>query len=303
MGVVVPVVTPCTLEGQVDYEGLKIVCKDMMDAGCHGIFAAGSTGRGPWWTRKDRMKMCKTIADTIGPDKPLLAGCMGAGLDEMVENAKMMGENGATLAVATAPMYFPYSADEVESIFLKFADSSLLPVIIYDIPELAGVDIDPQLLMKLATHENIVGFKDSIANYDNFKQLLDALNEENPDFYLMQGKEHLLKDSLVSGASGLVVSLLHVEPGPFVALYNAVGQDDTETADCMQQAITKIMECLKGCFEKKLAFSTLSHFLNVALNERGIDLNIRLGHEGQCHDWIEAKAKEALQIAQTVIAK
>jgi dihydrodipicolinate synthase/N-acetylneuraminate lyase len=298
LGVIVPIVTPCTRDGQVDVEGLKTVCDDMMRAGCHGVFVAGSTGRGPWFNRADRMKICMTVADKIGSDKPLLAGCMAVGLDDMLENAKVMADSGATMAVATAPMYFPYSGDEVESIFLKFADSSPLPVIIYDIPELAGINIDPQLLMKLASHENIVGFKDSSANYDNFKQLLDALNKENPDFYLMQGKEHLLKDSLTAGASGLVVSLLHVDPRPFVALYNAVGQGDTETADRMQQAITGIMECLKSCFEKKLAFSTLSHFLNVALNERGIDVNIRLEHEGKCPDWIATKAKEALEIAE-----
>ena len=298
LGIIVPIVTPCSRDGRIDVEGLKIVCGDMMQAGCHGIFVAGSTGRGPWFNRTARMKICKVIAGTMGSDKPLLAGCMAAGLDEMLENAKMMGDSGATMAVATAPMCFPYSGDEVESIFLKFADASPLPVIVYDIPELAGVAIDPQLLMKLATHENIVGFKDSSANYDNFKQLLDVLNETDPDFYLMQGKEHLLKDSLAAGASGLVVSLLHVAPEPFVALYNAVQQGDTEKADRMQQAITKIMECLKSCFGKKLAFSTLSHFLNVALNERGIDVNIRLEHEGKCPDWIAAKAKEAIIIAE-----
>ncbi len=70
MGVVVPLVTPCTSSGQIDFEGLKIVCKDMMDAGCHGVFAAGSTGRGPWFAQQERMKICKTIADTIGSDKP-----------------------------------------------------------------------------------------------------------------------------------------------------------------------------------------------------------------------------------------
>jgi len=66
LGVIVPIVTPCTLAGQVDYEDLKTVCDDMMQAGCHGIFAVGSTGRGPWFNRTDRMKICKTVADKIG---------------------------------------------------------------------------------------------------------------------------------------------------------------------------------------------------------------------------------------------
>ena len=298
LGVVVPIVTPCTLEGQVDIEGLKMVCDDMIQAGCHGVFVLGSTGRGPWFGREDRVKICRTVADVIDTDTPLLAGCMSFGLDGMIENAKMMADSGATMAVSTAPMYFKYTGKELETIFLKFADASPLPVIIYDIPDLTGVSLEPKLLMKLATHDNIAGFKDSVANYANFKQLLDALSEETPGFYLMQGKEHLLRDSLFAGASGFVVSLLHVNPRPFVGLYNAAQANDTEKADHLQQAITTIMECIESCVAEQPETSTLFHFLNTALNNRGIDVNIRLEHEGQCPDWIAAKAHRALEISE-----
>ena len=298
LGIVVPIVTPCTRDGQVDLEGLKTVCNDMIQAGCHGIFVLGSTGRGPWFGRDDRVKICSTVAEMIGTKNPLLAGCMAAGLSTMLEHAGMMADSGATIAVATAPMYFQYTGKELETIFLKFADASPLPVIIYDIPDLTGMALEPKLLMKLATHGNIVGFKDSSANYDNFKQLLDTLNTEAPDFYLMQGKEHLLKDSLFAGSSGLVVSLLHVNPQPFVGLYNAVQANDTEKADHLQQAITEIMDCIMSCFAKQPATSTLFHFLNTALNDRGINVNIRLEHEGRCPDWIAAKARQALGISK-----
>ena len=61
LGVIVPIVTPCTRSGQVDVEGLKTVCDDMMSAGCHGVFVAGSTGRGPWFSWVDRMEICCMI--------------------------------------------------------------------------------------------------------------------------------------------------------------------------------------------------------------------------------------------------
>ena len=298
LGVVIPIVTPCTSQGYVDTEGLKVVCEDMLNAGCHGFFVLGSTGRGPWFSRNDRIKVCKTVANKIGSKIPLMAGCMTVGLDEMIENAKTMADSGATMAVATAPMYFKYNAVELESIFLKFADASPLPVIIYDIPDLTGVGLQPQLLMTLAAHENVVGFKDSSASYDNFKELLETLGKEVPDFYLLQGKEHLLKDSLVAGASGLVVSLLHVNPKLFVALYNAVQQGDTEKAERIQQAITKVMECVKECFAERPETSTLFHFLNVVLSERGITVNLLLDHEGQCPEWVAAKAKKAVEIGR-----
>ena len=297
LGVIVPIVTPCTPAGKIDVGGLQAVCDDQMNAGCHGIFVNGTTGRGPWFSRKDRMTICKTIAGRIKKGTPLMAGCMAAGLDEMLGNAKAMADCGAHMAVATAPMYFPYSGKELESIFLKFADASPIPIIIYDIPDLTGTGLKPELLVKLAKHQNVAGFRDSSANYDNFKQLLDTLGASVPDFLLMQGKEHLLKDSLVAGASGFVVSLLHVNPRPFVALYNAVQKGDEQTAQRMQEVIKEIMECCKVCFAKAGNFSTLSHFLNTALKMRGINVNICLEHEGECPDWLAEKARQAVELS------
>lgn len=297
LGVIVPIVTPCTRDGEVDVHGLGAVCDDMMQAGCHGMFVNGSTGRGPWFTREKRMQICSAVADRLENDVPLLAGCMAAGLEDMLGNAKAMADSGATMAVVTAPMYFPYSGQELEAIFLAFADASPIPVMIYDIPELAGTGLQPELLLTLAKHENIVGFKDSSANYETFKQLLDTLNTADPEFYLMQGKERLLKDSLQAGASGLVVSMLHVDPRPYVTLYNAVQEDDPQTAAHMQESISQMFDCFKGCMEKTHSFSTLIHFMNTTLNERGIDVNLRLAHEGDCPDWIAEKAKHTLTIA------
>lgn len=301
LGVIVPIVTPCSKDGQVDVNGLQAVCDDMMQAGCHGIFVNGSTGRGPWFTRNKRIQICTTIAGRLDKEVPLLAGCMAAGLEDMLDNAKAMADAGATMAVVTAPMYFPYSVLELEAIFLAFADASPIPVIIYDIPELAGTGLKPELLLKLATHENVVGFKDSSANYETFKQLLDTLNTTKPDFYLMQGKEHLLKDSLQAGASGLVVSMLHVDPRPYVKLYAAVQDGDMKTADKMQASISEMFYCFKKCLEQTGSFSTLIHFMNTTLNERGINVNLSLAHEGECPTWVAEKAKDTLRIAKEAL--
>jgi dihydrodipicolinate synthase/N-acetylneuraminate lyase len=54
LGILVPLVTPCTRTGDVDVAGLQSVCRDMLAAGCHSLFIAGSTGRGPWFSRGDR---------------------------------------------------------------------------------------------------------------------------------------------------------------------------------------------------------------------------------------------------------
>jgi len=302
LGILIPIVTPCRHTGDIDLEGLKSVCDDMLNAGCSSIFVAGSTGRGPWFNLDERVNICRTVAEHTKKNIPLFAGCMASGLKDMLKNAHAMADAGADIAVVTAPGYFNYNQKEVERIFIKFADASPLPVLIYDIPVFAGMKLDIEMVIRLSRHKNIVGFKDSSSDAERFKELIESFKDLT-DFYLLQGKEHLLMDSLIAGASGLVVGLLHIDPRPFAALYRAVRTGNIETAERMQNEITKVMNMVVECFHKRPENSTLFHFLNCCLKERGICENIIMEFEGDCPDWIAEKAKEAVYIFKKAVEK
>ncbi len=294
-GVLVPIVTPCSRTGEVDLDGLKAVCTYVLESGCKGIFVAGSTGRGPWFDLKTKNKICKTVKRHIGEHVPLFAGCMASGLSEMLENTQSMADAGAQVAVLTAPGYFNYSHKEIESIFLQFADTSPLPVIIYDIPVFAGIKLDVQMVSRLSKRENVIGFKDSSADMERFKTLLKLLENEH-DFYLFQGKENLIADSLIAGASGVVASLIHIDPIPFVELYRSVRKKHYDLAHSIQGKITELINLMNSCFARKPEVSTLFQFINAALRHRGICKNILLEHEGECLDWIKDEALKAIEI-------
>jgi dihydrodipicolinate synthase/N-acetylneuraminate lyase len=295
LGVLVPIVSPCKPSGDLDLAGLKSVTRYLLDAGCHAFFVAGSTGRGPWFSRADRIKICQTVAGQIGSNVPFFAGCMASGLSEMLDNTRAMKDSGAKFAVLTAPGYFSYSQQEVEAIFLKFADASPLPVMIYDIPAFTGMKLDMDMVKRLSGHGNVIGFKDSSADLDRFKQLLAALKDKS-NFYLLQGKEHILADSLFAGASGLVVSLLHIDPRPFVALYHACRENNVEKAARCQSAIAEVYKIVGAAFQRRPETSTLFFLLNYPLKKRGVCANILLDHEGQCPAWLAEEAEKNMQI-------
>ena len=297
LSILVPIVTPCTPGAELDLDGLRAVCHDMVSAGCSSVFVVGSSGRGPWFSRKDRAKICRTLADQIDDGISLLAGCMASGLPQMLENARAMADAGAQMAVATAPGYFRYNQQEIEAIFLKFADDSPLPVIVYDIPGLVGIKLDGDMILRLAHHGNIVGFKDSSADFDRFKALLAGLNEI-PGFYTLQGKERFLADSLAAGASGFVISLLQIDPRPFVTLSQATRSGEMERAQRIQTEISMVIDLLEASFPRRPETSTLFHFLNWSLRHRGICDNILLEHERHCPQWLADNARRALEICQ-----
>ncbi len=300
LGPVVPIVTPCQRNGAIDLEGFKAVCKDMLDSGCKGIFIGGSTGRGPWFSLADRAKLVQTAAQYSNKDILLLAGCTALGLPGMIEAAHAMAEAGAQAAVVTAPVYFHYDQQEIESIFLRFADASPIPVVIYDIPEFTNLQFTNNLVLKLANHGNILGLKDSSADLGRFEALLDALRER-PDFALLQGKENLISESLRRGASGFVVSVIHLGPKTFVNLYEAVRSGQTEKAGSIQAGVNQMMNLIFDVLHARPESSSLFHLLNIALRERGVCRNILLDHDGEPPDWLVEKARQAVELCSAAV--
>jgi len=300
IGPIVPIVSPCHRNGEIDLAGFRAVCNEMLQAGLGGIFVSGSTGRGPWFGLSERASLCQDAAETIAGRVPLLAGCIASGLPGMLESARVMAETGAQIAVATAPGYFHYNQHELETIFLKFADASPLPVILYDIPEFTNLKLATEMVTRMARHGNILGFKDSSADFERFGQLVDAL-KEYPDFYLLQGKEQYLADSLRLGCSGFVVSLIHLAPASFVALYRAVRAGETVLADSLQAEVTQAFGLVRDAIERRPESSTLFHLLNYALHARGVCNNILLSQDGKPPAWLSETSRQAVEAFQTKI--
>ena len=295
-GILVPIVTPCTRSGEIDSQGLIAVVDEMVEAGAAGIFVLGSTGRGPWFPLSTQEVVCRTVADHLGSRIPVFAGCMAMGLSDMVHKAQTFADAGAEVAVATAPPYFAYSQEEVERIFIALADRSPIPVLIYDIPQFAGIKLDVSPLMRLADHANVIGFKDSSADLDRFRVLCKSFADRD-DFLLFQGKEHILAESLRAGASGFVVSLVHIAPRLFADLLTAVHAGDDQRAEALQQRVAQLMQLTEEAVGRSGATSTLFHIMNTTLRRRGICNNVLMEHEGDTPDWLAQHIDKVLAVA------
>ena len=292
-GAVVPIVTPVDATGSPDESAIAKVASTVVEAGCRHVMVCGSTGRGPWFSREQRTHACRTVREAI-PDSILLAGCMGAGLDEITANIDTMAGAGADVAVVTAPYYFKYAPGEVEQIFTTIADRSALPVLLYDIPEFADTGLSAAGISRLLAHRNIVGLKDSSASVGRFTSLLETLDGE--EVILLQGKEPLLTESLALGASGFVVSFVHCDPRAFATLAEAVKNGARATADRIQTAVTSVYHRYVDAVSRNASpqTSSLFFFLEHALRLGGLDVRLTLDHEGIAPPWTIELAKYAI---------
>ncbi|MGB6122405.1 MAG: dihydrodipicolinate synthase family protein [Bacteroidota bacterium] len=296
-GVLVPLVTPCSRSGDIDLRGVRAVCDDMLGAGSTGLFLMGSTGRGPWFGREDRARLCKAVTEHVGPDVPIFAGCMDNGLKQMVEHAKGAADAGAHFAVVTPPGYFQYEQHEIETILMRFADASPLKVLLYDVPVYTGSQLALDSITRLMRHGNIVGMKDSTADEGRLQEVLGVIRDAE-GVYFLQGKEHLLATTMLSGGSGVVTTFSHFLPRPFVTLCGTALSGGKETAEAIQRQITRLYQLVVGCLEKRPGISTLFHMVNIALQRRSVCRNIMLEHEGECPGWLREETARAMEISE-----
>lgn len=295
LGILVPIVTPCNLKGEIDSEGLKNVVSYVLDAGCHSIYVSSSTGRGPWFSVEQGSKICECVAENVSKDVKIFAGCMSPSFKDMIENAKVMKESGADYAVFTAPGYFIYNQKEIKDIFIKIADASPLPVLIYDIPVFSGVKLTSEIVLELSKHENVIGLKDSSGDMESFKKIYNSVLS-NDKFMLLQGKENLLAESIEIGCSGFVVSLLHINPEIFAKLYKYAKSGMKNEAESIQKTINKLLDLVNNCFKKRPETSTLFYILNYALLKNSVCKNILLEHEKDCPEWLNDITGQCMEL-------
>jgi 4-hydroxy-tetrahydrodipicolinate synthase len=300
LGAIVPIATPCTRAGALDLDGALAVCDDQLAGGCDGLFLFGSTGRGPWFGREDRARLCRAVADHVGPEVPLFAGCLADGLPAMLAHARAAKEGGAHAAVVTAPGYFRYSDAEVEAILRAFADASPLPVLLYDIPPFVHTTLAFDAILRLVAHDNVIGLKDSSGDEARFRRLLDALRDR-ADRYLLLGREQALAPALLAGASGFISTFALFDPRPFAALTRAARAGDAARAEAVQARITAVYERVVACMARRPETSTLFHLVNETLRRRGVCDNVLLAHEGECPGWLAEGAEELLAICAEAV--
>lgn len=271
-GAVIPIATPVTKGGGVDFGGLGKLALWAVSEGVEGIFVAGTTGRFSHFSPEDNGEICRAVVDAVGGAVTIYGGICDSGLRRMLANAERMRKAGADYVVTTGPFYLSRLAEEAEADLLAVADRSPLPVIYYNLPEFVGYGLRAEWIAEAARHANVAGYKDSSDDSEHFNEVLARTRGE--DFAVLIGKERLVESALRCGAEGLVVSLLMVEPDPFVSLVKHARVGDWEAAAQEQRRVQQIIADFKKVFEQRPVFSTLMQYLESKLRERGIAVRL-----------------------------
>jgi 4-hydroxy-tetrahydrodipicolinate synthase len=242
-GVIPPLCTPMTAEGEVDVASLEHLCEFLLAAGVHGLFAGGSTGEIGQLTDSARATVLSTVAGVAAGQVPVLAGVIDTGTPRVIEHARAARKLGADAVVATAPFYVKAGPAEVAAHYRRIAAAADVPVIAYDIPSNVGYKLPAGLIGELAHEGVITALKDSSGDLESFRRVLAATSDIG--FPCLTGSETLADLALAAGAHGVVPGLGNVDPHGYLRLHDAARNGQWRAARAEQERLTKLFTIIE----------------------------------------------------------
>lgn len=237
-GVVPPLCTPLTEDGEVDTASLARLTGFLLEAGVHGLFVGGSTGEIAQLTDAARDTALRTVVATAAGQVPVLAGAIDTGTLRVLDHARRAQALGADAVVVTAPFYVGVAEPEVRAHYELLHKALELPVVAYDIPSNVHYKLPPALLGELAQAKVIAAVKDSSGDLESFQRVLDGAAGSGAG--VLTGSETLADLALARGADGIVPGLGNVDPHGYVRLYEAARAGDTGAARAEQRRLVEL---------------------------------------------------------------
>jgi len=234
-GIIPPLTTPFTKDGQVYEKGLRKLVEFQIEGGVHGLFICGTYGSGPTMTLGERKLVHEIVVDQVAGRLTVVAHVGTTSTSQSMELAQHAQAAGADYVAAVPPYYLKHDERTVVEFFRNLAGSVDIPCFVYNNPHTTSVNVTGGMLRKL-NDVGVAGIKDSGFSYIDFTHLLLAM-ADRPEFHFVVGTEGIAVPAWLVGAKGCVSGLANVFPERMVKLWDLFSDGKLAEAGKMQLEI------------------------------------------------------------------
>ena len=196
--VVTAMVTPLDENLQIDFAQVEKLVEHLAQNGSDAVVVAGTTGESPTLTHEEELELLKVVKAKIKALNSSMQIIMGAGSNSTataIEMTKKVSKAGADAILSVVPYYNKPSQAGLIAHFETIANSSDLPIMLYNIPSRTGINMEPETVLKLAKkHHNIFAIKQSNGNLDLVTEIL----QDAPEGFLLYSGDDSLTLPLLS---------------------------------------------------------------------------------------------------------
>ncbi|KAH8882793.1 aldolase [Thozetella sp. PMI_491] len=236
---------------EIDIPTIKKHAERLVRDGLAGLVTMGSNGEAVHCTREEKVAVTKATREALDAagftQTPIIVGATEGSVKGTIELTKMVAEVGGDYVLLLPPSYFRAQIDEeaIYNYFIAVADASPLPIILYNYPgAVSGIDMDSDLLIKLAQHPNIVGTKFTCGNTGKLTRVALATNAKTPSqegsgYMAFGGVCDFTVQTLASGGSGIIAGGANVMPKVCVKVWNLYAEGKIDEAIALQKTLSK----------------------------------------------------------------
>lgn len=239
-GVVPPVVTPDTLDHQLDVVSFERSINRLIEAGVDGLFFLGSSGEVVFATDERRDQIVREAVRIVDHRVPVLVGIIDTETERVLEHGRRALALGADALVATAPFYALGGPADVEEHFRILHQELDAPLFAYDIPVCVHTKLPWKMLARLGAEGVLAGVKDSSGDDVSFRYLVQENEKNGHPLTLLTGHEIVVDGALLSGADGSVPGLANVEPEGYVRMWKAAQEGNWAEVKREQDRLNEI---------------------------------------------------------------
>jgi 4-hydroxy-2-oxoglutarate aldolase len=236
-GILGPVVTPFDeASTEVALDAFASNVEAHIAAGLDGIVVSGSTGEAALLDEEERIALIETARTIVSRTRWLVAGVGGESTRVTIRRARDVAAAGADAVLVVSPHYYTklMTPDALRGHFLRVADASPVPLLLYNIPVYAHFPIQPDLVAELAEHPNIAGMKDSAGDLEMLRRYVAI---QSPRFTVLTGHGPTFASALELGVSGGILKMSLFAPELTREISDAAGRCDWTHAHRVQDRL------------------------------------------------------------------
>jgi 4-hydroxy-tetrahydrodipicolinate synthase len=222
----------------LDLPRLKWFLDYQISQGVHGVFVLGTNSEFYALDEREKQEVIATAVEHVRGRVPVFAGTGAESTREAVRLTKMAEKEGADGVSVITPYFISPSQQEIYDHYRRVAESTKLPVILYNNPgTCGGVKIDVDTVARLAQIPNILGVKDSSGDLQNTNELIRVVPER---FSVLMGRDTMIYHALIWGARGAVPATANIAPRLVVDIYEAAVRGDHAAAQAAQRKLNPV---------------------------------------------------------------
>jgi len=259
-GIIAYPITPFDHNEKVDIPLYKKLLERLIAAGSHAVAPLGSTGVMPYLNDEEKLAITKATVEQVNGRVPILVGVSNLTTERTIYHAKEAEKAGADAVMIIPMSYWKLSDDEIVKHYDAVAKEISIPIMAYNNPATAGIDMSPTLLKRILEIPNVTMIKESTGDVQRMHYLKKELGD-SVAFY--NGSNPLALSAFAAGATGWCTAAPNLIPELNIALYDAVQKNDFNEA---QKLFYKQINLLRFIVEKGLPRA-----IKAGLNLQGID--------------------------------